>query len=144
MKTVALKTWKAFELEVRKLEQDYIDLQKKNIATNNNIELPTPVYRGHADASWPLATTLERADRSELTHHLLIYYENILKVKSEIETFASTSFGIMPDLYQYRDWLESTGPITTAAKLPALDYMSYLRHYGFPSPLLDWSHSPFV
>jgi FRG domain len=24
------------------------------------------------------------------------------------------------------------------------DYLQYLRHYGYPSPLLDWSYSPFV
>jgi len=27
---------------------------------------------------------------------------------------------------------------------PLLDYMSYLRHHGYPSPLLDWTRSAYV
>jgi len=27
---------------------------------------------------------------------------------------------------------------------PAYDFMAYVRHHGFPSPLLDWSKSPYL
>ena len=28
--------------------------------------------------------------------------------------------------------------------MPAYEYLAHLRHNGFPSPLLDWSRSPYV
>jgi hypothetical protein len=32
----------------------------------------------------------------------------------------------------------------TLPGLPGYEFWAYLRHFGFPSPLLDWSRSPYV
>src|SRR5579871_975887 len=47
--------------------------------------------------------------------------------------------------HTYRDRMrDADAGVFFKAQFPGYDYMAYLRHHGFPSPLLDWTRSPYV
>lgn len=60
------------------------------------------------------------------------------RVKPEIETFTGKT-------WELSEWSE---PETDFGRYfrehPSLTFMAHLRHCGFPSPILDWSRSPYV
>ncbi len=72
-----------------------------------------------------------------------MYYKLILSVKNEIEVLTNKKWDL-PNLTEYGDWLKTHMSVGGGNGLPGYEYMTYLRHYGFPSPLLDWSKSPYV
>jgi len=130
METKHLQSWDAFEEELHALESS----GKQN---------PTS-FRGQSDAKWQLRTTLERfmehAEGSDKVE-MLRYYNMIASVKNRIETFTSNTWEL-PDGKGFIDFLEKSN--NWFGSLPGLEYMAYLRHHGYPSPLLDWSRSPYI
>lgn len=133
MKTVVVGSWGEFEEELKAIR---------------NSEIPTichddVLYRGLPDSEWQLETTLERAGKKGCA--FLKYFELMLRVQPHIESFTSRKWLLEkhPDVqallrnYNSISWRHFPDPETYS-------YMLYLRHHGFPSPLLDWSQSPYV
>lgn len=93
------------------------------------------LYRGHADANWKLESTLERAGHRFMSVNE--YYTNVGAAYRYVSNFGD----------QRLDFDDLEGEVTwgsLAAGLPNYEFLAYLRHHGFLSPLVDWTQSPYV
>jgi FRG domain len=97
-------------------------------------------FRGQSDANWPLSTTLER--RSTKTRAVADYLNLIGEIKPAIETFTGGQF-LMPGRFELEQTCRQYDVFDQQLRECAT-YMAHLRHGGFPSPLLDWTRSPYV
>ncbi len=128
-------TWEEFESRIQQLQ---------GVSPESNEDLsespPHLLFRGQADHSWNLETTLER--NSEKQWSFSNYFRLILVAQTQIETFTSHRWTIK-SLLELTDWASKYDNIHLT-EFPAYDYLVFLRHHGFPSPLLDWTRSPYV
>lgn len=132
-----LNNWEEFEEQLKKLNNER--QQKK---------LSEFLYRGQGDKKWNLSTSLERNGNEKLS--LKKYHQLISRVRPQIESFTGVKWNILSYPQGIEKWLNDSGssmPPMLGISSKFLDtygYMVYLRHYGFPSPLLDWSASPYI
>lgn len=101
------------------------------------------LYRGLGDSAWALDTTLERDGHREMS--VSAYYSVISRAKPSIESLTSMRWTLVefpkvdealrsPDSWNLHQFPDQE----------TYSYMIHLRHHGFPSPLLDWTRSPYV
>lgn len=132
METMEADSWEIFEKKLR-------DVRHTQIAGKR----PELLFRGISDSTWQLTTTLERAGQEGMA--VSNYYRLISRLKPQIETFTGRMWDIatLPhmekQLQDYDSWANHLFP-----GQPEYSYMVYLRHHSFPSPLLDWTGSPFI
>nr|VFJ86770.1 MAG: FRG domain-containing protein [Candidatus Kentron sp. LFY] len=133
MKPFELHSWREFPDACQKLYAE-----RERIRSRTELHVEPFLFRGQANAQWPLSDTLERAVGKGCSTEVLQYYKTILSVKPEIELFADKKLDDIPSLEKYRETLKSEIGFPLFG-LPAYEYMAHLRHHGFPSPLLDWT-----
>ena len=125
--------WEDFEREIGEVFRRY---EKRREEARPGWISP-PLFRGQSMACWPLETTLERY--TERPYTMREYYELIRNyVKSPVESVTEKRW----DIGEYPE----AGPEPHGPPFgdEFYEFMVYLRHHGFPSPLLDWSQSPYV
>jgi hypothetical protein len=136
MEERAISNWDDFEDSLRELEK----LRNDRLNGRPSSSASEYLFRGHSDASWLLETTLDRFFSKRLS--LTQYYRFALMARSRVETFTGIRWDI-PTLDGYESWLRDHDRLTFH-DFEAYEYLAYLRHHGFPSPLLDWTESPYV
>nr|VFK58986.1 MAG: hypothetical protein BECKTUN1418F_GA0071002_11602 [Candidatus Kentron sp. TUN]VFK67440.1 MAG: hypothetical protein BECKTUN1418E_GA0071001_11472 [Candidatus Kentron sp. TUN] len=103
MKKIELDNWREFFHACDKL-----DTKRERIFSEANLPgyVSPFLFRGQANADWPLADTLERA-AGEKDVGVLQYYGTILSVKPEIERFTGRILDGVPSYGEYRMALNS-------------------------------------
>lgn len=146
MQEIELKRWSEFDSAIQSLGRCR---EEREAQANRRLE--DPLFRGVGSCDWGLQTTLERSypsERSDETLDFLRYYRKAAASKPAIETLTKRRWSRVPDFGKFKrllqrdeyGWLDQF-----LGQRPAIwEYLVYLRHHGFPSPLLDWTASPYV
>ncbi|WP_176697858.1 FRG domain-containing protein [Candidatus Nitrospira nitrosa] len=121
-----LDSWEKFEARITSLFSRIEEFRK----TQKPLHVSTPIFRGQSDATWELETTLDRFAKRRFGREE--YFAAIRAVRPAVISLTGKEWDL-PQSFDPEDSVPS-----------GYEFMIYLRHHGFPSPLLDWTRSPYV
>ncbi len=127
-------SWEEFLEEAEKLDDD----------VPRPSELTPWLFRGQANENCGLETSLER-----YLIDLKIPYQDGIQLRDYYEIIQSIVFGVNSQAPQDFPQLDlSSEEFVKKSRfpihLPYMEFLCYLRHHGFPTPLLDWSLSKYI
>jgi hypothetical protein len=128
-----LPNWESFHEEIQKLRTKY---------DNPNSPL---LFRGQGNSEQRLTTTLERAGCEGMSFDN--YYVLVSRIRPALETFTGVKWDVPDHGMEISISFRDIRMFSLNLSFPEVElyrYLVYLRHHGFPSPLLDWSQSPYV
>jgi hypothetical protein len=124
MEEKTLECWEQFEEASLRMISDTKDLKERDGG-----RVSYPLFRGVGDSKYPLKSSLERLGKAT---SLSEYRRTVNAVHKHVETCTG------------RKWVLDTQKRYGEFDLPSPEFMVYLRQNGFPSPLLDWTKSPYI
>lgn len=139
MQEFKINNWENFKSKISEIKNNYGQYELKG-KTGIHILINKILYRGQNNTDWPLLTTLER--KSKKIFSVEKYIEKAYQTKFETNNFTGKNWRIPDFKILMKDINDKTTPFKI--HLPLYNYLVYLRHYGFPSPLLDWSECPYI
>jgi hypothetical protein len=130
-----LNGWSEYLEEVRCLVRSYGHQHKP------------PLFRGLARSDWRLETSLDRSYPDVQSLSFLAYYRKVSASKGAVEMLTGRRWDNVPDYGKLQEMagtdLDQLTTILTGQP-EIMEFLLYLRHHRFPSPLLDWTASPYV
>lgn len=130
--------------EFFKRSHSIIEMMKR-FEENTLLSMQPAYFRGQPKSGDPLRSTLERKAGKMRVHN---YYSNILEILPVLEShygraLTQNGWDKNSTLHDYFN-NEVYSLAELPWKLPLIEYLVFLRHHGYPSPLLDWSYSPYI
>lgn len=128
-------SWNEFENHIKE------EIKEAKKAKEGSVTYHSPwIFRGHSNSTWPLETSLERYYRIERgieedKIEAKKYYQYLAKIVPAINSLTKQNF----ERFSAQSIKYKNIPLT-----PQYELMSFARHHGFPTPILDWSKSYFV